>query len=340
MGTTGEEFTALTLDEQVERLEELAVAALGPFGLAPDSTLELLKHRENAVFRVDESDSGSRWVLRVHREDYQTPASIRSELSWMDALREAGLDTPRALAGRDGEVVQTVSVPGVPEPRHCDVLSWIEGESLEAAHTVEAYSLLGELHARLHRHSRSWSPPRGFTRQRWDEEGMLGEEPLWGRFRDLDALDVGQLALLKEARRVVLDRLARFGKADDRFGLIHADFMPDNVLIHDGRASVIDFDDCGFGWHLYDPATLFGFRVADDAFPALLDAWADGYRSLSDLPDEHLAQLPTFIMARCLVGLGWLHTRRETELARLLTGGIVELACDYAESLLGGRGGR
>lgn len=29
--------------------------------------------------------------------------------------------------------------------------------------------------------------------------------------------------------------------------------MPDNVLIHEGVASVIDFDDCGFGWYLYDP---------------------------------------------------------------------------------------
>jgi Ser/Thr protein kinase RdoA (MazF antagonist) len=336
VSTTREEFRALPAGEQAERLKELAAAALEPFGLAPDSALALLKHRENAVFRVDDAASGRPWVLRVHREDYQTPASIRSELLWMEALREDGLSTPRALTCRDGELVRTVSVPGVPEPRHCDALSWLEGESLEAAHSVESYRLLGELHARLHRHSRSWSPPPGFTRQYWDEEGMLGQEPLWGRFRDLEALDAGQRDLMNEARRFVLERLARFGKGGDRFGLIHADFMPDNVLVHAGRASVIDFDDCGFGWHLYDPATLFGFSVADEAFPVLLDAWVDGYRSVADLPDADLAELPTFIMARCLVGLGWLHTRRETEMAQLLTGSVVEMACRYAESLLGG----
>jgi hypothetical protein len=32
--------------------------------------------------------------------------------------------------------------------------------------------------------------------------------------------------------------------------------------------------------------------------------------------------------------LGWLHTRRETNMARRLAGAIVELACDCAESLL------
>jgi len=334
--TTRQAFRRLAPAAKAERLKELAVAALERFGLAPDSALELLKHRENAVFRVDEAASGRRCVLRVHREDYQTRASIWSELLWMDALCQAGLPTPRALAGRDGEWVQTVSVPGVPEPRHCDAISWVEGEPLDVANSVEAYGLLGELQARLHDHSRRWSRPPGFTRQRWDDDGMLGEEPLWGRFQDLEALDPGQLALLKRARRAVLERLARFGKTQDRFGLIHADFMPDNVLIHQGVASVIDFDDSGFGWYLYDPATLLGLSAADDGFPTMLDAWTQGYRSVADLPDEHLAELPVFIMARWLVGLGWLHTRRETDMARLVTETYVSMACDYAESLLAG----
>jgi len=334
--TTREEFRRLKPDQQVERLRQLAVAALEHFGLAPDSTLELLKHRENAVFRVDDAGSGKRCVLRVHREGYQTPASIRSELLWMDALSEAGIHTPRALTARDGQLVQTVSVPGVPEPRHCDVISWVEGQPLDVGQSLEAYGLLGELHARLHTHSRRWSRPPDFTRHCWDEDGMLGDDPLWGRFQDLAALDADQLSLMTEARRMVLERLARFGKAEDRFGLIHADFMPDNVLIDRGVASVIDFDDSGFGWYLYDPATLFAFSVADPAFPTMLDAWAEGYRSVAELPDEHLAELPSFMLARCLVGLGWLHTRRETDMARLLTDAIVQMSCDYAESMLSG----
>ena len=80
--------------------------------------------------------------------------------------------------------------------------------------------------------------------------------------------------------------------------------------------------------------TVHGGIVAP---PTMLDAWAAGYRSVAELPDEHLAELPSFIMARCLVGLGWLHTRRETDMARLLTDAIVQMSCDYAESLLSGR---
>ena len=38
------------------------------------------------------------------------------------------------------------------------------------------------------------------------------------------------------------------------FGLIHADLHLDNTLFADGEARLIDFDDCGFGYRIYDVA--------------------------------------------------------------------------------------
>ena len=61
------------------------------------------------------------------------------------------------------------------------------------------------------------------------------------------------LARLDEALR---HRLAAFGTGSDRYGLVHADTRLANLLVDDdGGVSVIDFDDCGFGWYLYDLAT-------------------------------------------------------------------------------------
>jgi len=42
------------------------------------------------------------------------------------------------------------------------------------------------------------------------------------------------------------------------------------------------------------------------------------------------------VMARLLLGLGWMHTRRETPMARDFTAVVVQLACAHAEKLLGG----
>ncbi len=274
-------------------------------------------------------------MLRIHREDYQTEVMIRSELAWMEALREAGVETPEVLRAADGDTVQTVAVPEVPEPRHCDLFRWVGGEPPDAGDVERTYRLLGRINARIHRQVREWKRPPGFQRQSWDEDGMLGEDPLWGRFTDLAALSDEQQARLIDAKAAVLERLARFGKAPDRFGLIHADLMPENILVRDGVPRVIDFDDSGFGWNLYDPATLLAFDVADDDFERKRDAWVAGYREEAPLPDSHLEELPTLIMARFLVGLGWLHTRRETPFAREITPDIIALACGYAQEFLG-----
>ena len=53
---------------------------------------------------------------------------------------------------------------------------------------MEVYRLLGRLNARVHLQARGWTPPADFRRQRWDEEGLVGTEPLWGRYADLEGL--------------------------------------------------------------------------------------------------------------------------------------------------------
>ena len=214
------------------------------------------------------------------------------------------------------------------------MLSWVEGAHLGAASGVETYRLLGETNARIHRQVKRWTPPPGFTRQAWDEQGMLGPDPLWGRFTDLEALSAERRTLMRRASDLVLERLRSFGKGRDRFGLIHADFMPENILVEDGVPYVIDFDDSGYGWFLYDPATTLAWSTADPEFDGIRDAWLAGYRAVEPLPDEDWRELPTFIMARFLVGLGWMHTRRETPMAQAFTAMLVELACAHAERLL------
>jgi len=327
-------FKELPWKKQAERLRSLAVEALGNYGISKNATLTLLKHRENAVFGVEEPEKGDRCALRIHRSGYQTKKSISSELQWMEALREAGIQTPQPIAGVDGNLVQTVGVQGVPEPCHCSLLSWVAGNLLTDDNPLASYRLLGQINARFHKQAKSWRLPQGFERQVWDEEGICGERPLWGHFKDLEALNQEQLALLHQAREVMLKRLRDYGKGPDRFGLIHADLMSENIIMQDNTPCIIDFDDSGFGWFMYDLATLMTFNVADDNFQAILDAWVEGYRSEETFSDEDLAELPTFMVARCFVGLGWINTRKETPFAQEFTEDIIGLACMLSQNLI------
>src|SRR5947208_15788669 len=75
--------------------ESYARAALADYGRGRHTPLRLLSLSENATYLVDDDDP---MVLRVHRPGYHSLESIRSELTWMAALREqVGMLTPTVM---------------------------------------------------------------------------------------------------------------------------------------------------------------------------------------------------------------------------------------------------
>lgn len=294
-----------------------------------------LKVRENAVFRVDLADGGRR-ALRIHRRGYHTDAALTSEFAWMRALGEAGIDVPIVVPSRHGRPFECLEGGGLAGARQIDVFEWIGGRQLgesggslaaSAADIAAQYHTIGATMARMHNQAERWPRPPGFVRHAWDTDGLVGDDPLWGRFWELDCLTGDQRTLMQRTRHAVREALDGFGRAPDRYGLIHADLVPENVLVDGGDVRVIDFDDAGFGWHLFDIATSLYFITPDPHYATARDALVDGYRSVRELPATSLDLLPYFLAARSTTYLGWVHTRRGTQTAIELTPFLVELAC-------------
>jgi len=337
------DFYALPPAAQADRLRELAHAALAHWDFGR-CALKLIKFRENAVFEVT-TGAGIRYALRIHRAGYHSDAELRSELQWMRALRESGFDVPGIVPDRSGALFLRISHEGVPEPRQVDVFEWIEGAQLgsvaggvatDSTALVRTFHTVGALAARLHNQATRWPLPAGFTRHAWDDAGLAGEQPLWGRFWELAALAPTERALLIRARDRLRRDLGGLARSPDTYGLIHADFAPENLLVDGDRVRVLDFDDAGFGWHLFEIATSIYFHIGQPYYDAIRAATIAGYRTERALPEEQVAMLPMFLCARGCTYLGWVHTRKETETARELTPMLIELACTVARDYLDG----
>ena len=106
----------------------------------------------------------------------------------------------------------------------------------------------------MHAHSETWRPPAGFVRRAVDADGLMGAAPHWGAFWGHAALTPAERGSADRDRERLHAALGRLPRDPLWFGMIHADLHHGNLLADGERLTVIDFDDCAFGWHLYDLA--------------------------------------------------------------------------------------
>lgn len=263
----------------------------------------LIVARENAVYEMSLSD-GTRAALRLHRTGYQDAAAIRSELWWCAELVHLGLPVPEPLALPDDTHLATLSTG-----RHASAVRWIDGQPMgQAGHRlpqpvaeqIDLHARLGQLLRQLHESSdRLGIRPDSFTRPRWDKDGLVGEAPVWGRFWEHPAASYVQLSAQNAARIAVRSMLTRHAAEGGDFGLIHADVLRENVLLSGGGLSLIDFDDSGFGYRLYDLGTVLSQNQYEPARDDLRDALMAGYGT------QDTEKVELFTLARILASVGW-----------------------------------
>ena len=338
------DFLAQSPDEQLARLDIAGREALRHWDLE-GAALHLIKHRENAVYRVESDDT--RHALRLHRPGYHSDDALRSELEWMQALADAGITVPTSVPTISGERFIRQAVDGLPDGVQVDLFEWIEGEQLgsveegisDAANVTETYATIGELAARVHNQASTWQLPAGFARHAWDADGLAGEQPLWGRFWEIEAAAASERALLTRAKARVYADLGRLEQSAAVYSLIHADFAPENVMVDKNGPRLIDFDDSGFGWHLFELVTSLFFIRDEPYFDDARKALIDGYRRHRALGEKQLERMPLFFLARSFTYVGWVHSRPETETAKELTPMLVAACCELAEDYLSNPGG-
>lgn len=286
---------------------DLALALWGLEGAAAS----FVAGRENRVYRVFAEDGD--FALRFKRPGYRTDDELASELQWLEALYEAGLGVPRPRPALSGRLLETVGA------QHVDMISWLPGKPLgqsrvplDLPDAPGVFHRLGAAMADFHEACDSWRKPAGFARCSWDIEGLVGEAPVWGRFWNNPALDADARSLLEAFRHVARRDLERLAEGLD-YGLIHADLVRENVLVDGQAIKLIDFDDGGWGFRLFDVATaLFKNRHEPD-YPALETALLAGYRSRRPLDTT---ALDLFMALRAVSYVGWIVPRIGEEGAR------------------------
>lgn len=306
-----------------------------------DAQAQLLNLSENHTYLLRLPD-GEQRILRVHRAGYQNLASIRSELEWLAALRaDTEMLVPIPLAGQNHEYVQWVGADR--DKRPAVLFEYLPGKEVDEAadDLTKEFAQLGRFAAICHRHAKAWTPSAPFMRQEWTIQSMLGQPMLgkggvWGDWRTAPGVTAQIANVLEQAHAKLDAQFATYGQGQHRFGLIHADMRLANILRDGTTLKLIDFDDSGFGWFIYDFAAAISFMEDDARVPALKQAWLAGYAEEGAFSAADLAMIDAAIMARRMLLLAWIGGHMDAPLPQKLAPTFAQGTAALAQRFLDG----
>jgi len=298
---------------QVRRLRVLALKVLKRYPIKVKS-VTFINHAENTTFRITAANR-KKFLLRIHRSHYHTKPAILEELMWLQRLARKGLGVPRPIASLNGHFVETMAQADLQGERNCSLLSWTDGKfvtkSVQPAHLYEAGKLIADLQNQT---------PKTKTQHRryWTADGLVGSQPKFGSIDRLSGVTPKEQKRITAARKNILRKLKFFEKKyPHRMGLIHADLHFRNIVMTADGPAAIDFDDCGYGFLVYDLAIPYisaQYLITDKKkhlLPEYRKALIAGYKTKRAWDKEDNKLLDALIVARKLLMLGWLNSRTD-----------------------------
>ena len=307
-------YEELTRIGRLRRLRKLAELALKDYGLT-DAKLTFLHYEGNVIFRVDVLEKFSdkrlnnlylenRYVMRIlTTNDFE---EVKSELIFLDAMRKANLPVPEPVPTPDGKLLTTINTPGVPSGKIVSLMRWMDGRKLTKGFRPVHFKSLGQMIARLHDFSANWQPPDGFERPVWDWEGQLGGKYFRAPVEELIAsIPPKYKEPFEMVSKQAQETMHTLGTGPDAFGMIHADMYPENVLFKGNKVLPIDFEDCGFGYWVWDIAIALCQWPWTEEWYWMRDSLLDGYAQIRTLPESQIEYIDLFMATQYATMVLW-----------------------------------
>jgi Ser/Thr protein kinase RdoA (MazF antagonist) len=203
---------------------------------------------ENFMFKHDAPDN--RFVVRVTPPGHKTPAEVKAEMNWLAYLSENDAPVVQVISSRNGNLVETVDTNEGPISVAC--FEWAQGRIMTSEDfSPELFQTWGEAVGMLHRLTKDYRPPQGTPRRiQWIDDEYL----------DRSLIPPDQEIVLQRFDALI-DYFKEKPSTIDSFGLIHQDVHQDNLFFDGKRLTVLDFDDCVYGYFVFDIANALGFTI-------------------------------------------------------------------------------
>ena len=273
---------------------------------APEFATPLAGGHYNVTYRFPlpwtpaESEEGVPYgVLRIGEEDCPAMQTL-GMLEWARFMSEHGAPVAAPLSSIQGNLLERLEQGG----KAYTITAFVEANGVLAerippeAWTDDLFRAIGQAAGKMHAISKGYHPSNpALTRPQWFDSDEIHEAT--ARLAIADAAASYRLkAQTGELRRLPVE--------PNGYGLIHSDLHFANFLVQPGgRVTIIDFDDCQYGWFVMDVAmALFDVLVLYHASTKaesqvfarqFMQHYLAGYRSENSLDPFWLGQIQHFL---------------------------------------------
>lgn len=264
---------------------------------SPDELTPLSGGHYNAVYQFPQGDKYA--VLRIGIEDCPRNQTL-GMLEWLHFLKLAGAPIVAPLPSINNHLLESLKHYG-----KVYILTAYEKAEGTLAENIppsewddKLFQSIGKAAGKLHHLSAGYRPSRpALTRPSW-YDGYEIQEATEKLDRSTDPA--------REKLADLIHELRQLPNSSTVFGLIHGDLHFANFIIQNNeQVSIIDFDDCVYGWFamdiamaLFDILVLYNPASEEDSQKFainFLSNYLAGYRPENDLAPFWLSQIPKFL---------------------------------------------
>ena len=229
------------------------------------------------------------YILRVSHHHWRSRSETHFELELLDYLWKQDIPVAHALRTKDHQLSVEINAPE--GTRYAALFTYAPGQVPIGDVNFDQSYTLGTTVARVHQASEQFCTDHDrspLTLEYLLDRSVEAIAPfLQGRPEDL--------GFLQTSANQIRSQLADFPKTLPLWSVCWGDPHSGNAhFTPEGDVTLFDFDQCGYGWRIFDIAKFLQVSLQAGLGRRSRDAFLDGYQGVSPLTDWEKYALPAF----------------------------------------------
>jgi Ser/Thr protein kinase RdoA (MazF antagonist) len=226
------------------------------------------------------------YILKVSHHHWRSQSDIQFELEFLDFLNQQNIPVANPLKTKDGKLFVTINA--VEGDRYAALFPYAPGQIPQGDLNIEQSTIMGQTLSQIHQISLIFNnkTPRQPLNLKYLLDDSLAIITPYLRHCQKD------LVYLTDTINKIKQQLTCLKQISPLWTVCWGDPHSGNVhFTTDNQITLFDFDQCGYGWRVFDLAKFLQVSLSAGINRRVRDAFFEGYQTVTELTEAEMLSL-------------------------------------------------